>query len=344
MFHRSAGLIKTGLCVVFLILTFFTGCRAPASIPNEATEISTQALQPEPTAAPDRVILVPATETDAETLSEAETLLRELATSSGLEFEIRQDFAANEITPDIKIAVFLNKPENLGSMAANASGIQFVAITEEDWNPGSNVTIIKKQEYQTPFLAGFLSALLAPNFRVGALLSTEDPQFNQAFLNGVQFFCGNCTPVVYPLNPYPAISTQAANSPSTTWQAAADQISLNTVDVLFVSNDAYSPELFNHLAAKDMALVGTSPAPPEAAPKWVATVTPDGLSPIREVWSDLVAGVGGKVINANFKITNHQFLYAADGLVWLSQGKLIYLNQTIQLLREGMIDPTAVFQ
>jgi hypothetical protein len=143
------------------------------------------------------------------------------------------------------------------------------------------------------------------------------------------------------LGEYPVISIQSSGSPPATWQAAADQISLNTLNVLFVAEDAYSAELFNHLTGKDIALVGTTPPLGEATPKWVVTVRSDGLSPIQEVWEKLIAGQGGTIINADFKIDNYQFIYAMDGLVWLSQGKSNYLDQTIQLLRENFIDPSA---
>jgi len=337
MFKRLSRFI---IVVIIIIPTLFTACRPSGNGSGDQTQLPTATALPEPTLAPERVILVPSGEVSPEIISEAESLVSQLAASSGLEFEIRPELFANEITQDIKVAVYLSKPDNLGSLSANASGTQFVAITEEDWNPGGNVTIIKTHQSQTAFLSGYISALLAPNFRVGALLTAENPAFNQSFLNGVQYYCGTCTSVVYPLSEYPVISIQSSGSPPATWQAAADQVSLNTLNVLFVAEDAYSAELFNHLTGKDIALVGTTPPPGEATLKWVVTVRSDGLSPIQEVWEKLIAGQGGTIINADFKIDNYQFIYAMDGLVWLSQGKSNYLDQTIQLLRENFIDPS----
>ena len=258
-----------------------------------------------------------------------------------MEFEIRENLNSNEITRDIKIAVYLKKPENLGSLAANASGTQFVAISGEDWNPTNNVTIIKTHLDQTAFLAGYLSALLAPNFRVGALLTAEDVLFNQSFLNGVQFYCGTCTSVNYPLGEYPILSIQPSDSAPATWQAAADQVSQNSINVLYVAGNAYSPDLFNYIAGMNMALLGTSSPPAEATPRWVVTVQTDGLSPLQEVWEKLLTGEGGYIINADFKIANYQYLTTLDGTVWLSQGKMNFLEQTIDLLREGLIAPSS---
>ena len=87
-------------------------------------------------------------------------VLRELAASSALEFERREQVIANEITSDIKVMVFLNQPENLGSLASGAPGTQFVAIMDQDWNPGQNVTVIRRRDDHTAFMAGYLAALI----------------------------------------------------------------------------------------------------------------------------------------------------------------------------------------
>jgi hypothetical protein len=297
---------------------------------------------PTPTLSPDRVVLIAPAASDPLIVQDAEATLRELASSSSLEFEKRESAAANEITRDIKVMVFLNHPENLGSLAAGASGTQFVAISDKDWNPGANVTVIRKREEHTAFMGGYIAAVLAPNFRVGALLTAESPSLAQAFVNGAYYYCGLCASQLNPLNRYPVISTQAAASPASAWQAGFDSIKASKINVLYVSKEAASPELMSYIAALDVAMIGNQTPPAEGKPKWVATIYADGITPIREIWPDLLAGKGGKVVNAALKITDNQYVTVYDGLVWLSQGKLEFIQKTMSLLQNGFINPLPV--
>jgi hypothetical protein len=297
---------------------------------------------PTPTLSPDRVVLIAPVDSDPIIVQDAETLLRELASPSGLEFEKRESVAANEITRDIKVMVFLNHPDNLGSMATGAPATQFVAITDKDWNPGANVTVIRKREEHTAFMGGYIAAVLAPNFRVGALLTSENPSLAQAFVNGVYYYCGSCASVLNPLNRYPVISTQPAASPASAWQAGFDSINASKINVLYVSREASSAELMSHIAALDVAMIGNQTPPAEGKPKWVATIYADGVTPIRELWPDLLAGKGGKVVNAVLKITDNQYVSVNDGLVWLSQGKLAFIQKTMTSLQNGFINPLPV--
>lgn len=319
-----------------------SGCGKKAAQSEPTPAQAQPAALPSPTPAADRVVLVAPADSDPAITQDAETILRELAASSALEFEKREQVFANEISPDIKVIIFLNQPDNLGSLAAGAPATQIVAITDQDWNPGTNVTIIRRRDDHTAFMAGYLSALLAPNFRAGALLTAENPVASQAFVNGVYYYCGLCAAVIYPLNKYPVISTQPAASPAANWQAGFDEINASKVNVLYVANEASSPELLTYLASLDVAMIGSQTPPTEGKPKWVATINADGITPIREIWEDLLAGKGGKVLNAALKITDNQYVNVDEGLVWLSQGKLDYAQKTMDLLQDNYINPLPV--
>jgi len=335
------------LFTTLVVLSFSAalfGCNRNQPDAVETQETVPATATPIPTLAPDRAILAAPDDSSSFELAEAQILIAELAAGSGLEFETRSEIFANEITSDIKIIVFLEQPDNLGSLAANAPGTQFVAISSKNWTPPANGSIILKNEDHVAFLSGYLSALLAPNFRVGGLLVSENNQFNQAFNNGVSYYCGLCAAVIYPLNTYPVISQQPANSPPATWQAAFNEINSNKINVLFLPGDAASAELGTYLTGMDVAVIGNQAPPEELRSRWVATISSDGLSPLREIWDDLLEGRGGKVVNANLKISDVNYISVADGLVWLSQGKMGLLNKVITLLRKGQIYPYSVIQ
>lgn len=323
--------------LLFLLSTILTGCRTKTAEIETSPESSLPTPTIASTLAPARVVLAAPAETPANELADAQTIIAELASGSGLEFEVRQEIFPNEITPDIKIIIFLEQPNNLGILAANAPDTQFVAISSQNWNPPENGTIIFKDEAHVAFISGYLSALLAPNFRVGALLTAENTSQNQAYINGVSYFCGICASVIYPLNTYPLISRQPANSPLSNWQAAFNEININKINVLFLPAEAASEELGIFLSGMDVAIIGEQTPSDALRSRWVATVSSDGLTPLREIWDSLLDGQGGKVLNANIKISDINYISLTDGLVWLSQGKMDLLEKVIALLREGQI-------
>ena len=335
------------LLAFFVVLSFSAalfGCsgnQPNADVTQETTPPTATSI---PTIAPDRAVLVAPGDISSIELAEAQALIADLAARSGLEFEIRQEIYPNEISPDIKIIVFLEQPDNLGSLAANEPEIQFVAISGQNWSPPVNGTIILKNEDHVAFLAGYLSALLAPNFRVGGLLVSENTKLNQAFNNGVSYYCGLCAAVINPLNTYPVLSQQPVNSSPANWQAAFNEINASKVNVLFLPGDAASTELGIYLAGMDVAVIGNQTPPEELRSRWVATISSDGLSPLREIWNDLLEGESGKVVNASLKISEVNYVTVTDGLVWLSQGKMDLLNKVIALLREDLINPYSVIQ
>jgi hypothetical protein len=333
------SMIASGL----FILSIFISCGGKQpEIDNPQVVAPTPTLIP--TIAPARAILSAPANTSPDELAEAAAIVAELAAGSGLEFEIRQEIIASEITPDVKIIVFLEQPNNLGSLAANAPGTQFVSISSQNWSPPTNGTIILKDESHVAFLSGYLSALLAPNFRVGALLVTENSANNQAFINGVGYFCGQCASVVYPLNKYPLVSQQPENSPPANWQAAFNEINANKINVLYLPSAVVSPELGTYLSAVDVTVIGDQTPPEELRSRWIASISSDGLSPLREIWNDLLNGQGGNILIAGLKIDNFNALHLPDGDVWLSPGKTDQINKVITLLRKGQIYTGSVIQ
>lgn len=328
-----------GVLLMVFSLLFISACspKNEAAAPTDIAPAPT--AMPSPTPAADRVVLIRSAGADPNLAAQAETTLRELAAGSGLEFETRETLINNEVSSDMKVVVFLERPENLGSLAASAPATQFVALTRDDWNPGENVSVIRQREENIAFMAGYLAAMLAPNYRVGALLTADAASFNQAFSNGVYYYCGNCAAQIFPLNTYPLTATQPAGSPPSAWQSSFDQINASKINVLFVAREAYSPELFTYLAGKDVALIGGQSPLEEGRSRWVVTLFADGIAPLRTIWPDLLAGSGGKILNASINITDNMFVSVQDGLVWLSEGKYSYAQRAIELLRDNKIDP-----
>jgi hypothetical protein len=327
--------LKTTLFSLFAILLFSSGCSLiNINQPTDTPTLFPTPL-PTPTTLPSRAFLIAPNGVDPTLLAEAQNILTELTTSSGLLFETRSDITAKEITADVKILVFLTHPENLGALSNAAPRTQFAVVSDINWNPGSNVTVIRRQPEYISFMAGFMSVNLDNNFRSGALFSASDTISQEAFSNGGHFFCGLCSPSIPPYVKYPLIAAQTAGSSPAAWQAAFDQMYINGVRVLYVAPEAYSPELFTYLVSKEIILYGSQPPLEQARSRWAATLLVDGLSPLREIWPDLLAGKGGKIVYGGVRFADVQPAF-------ISPGKLEYFQKLVGRMRAGMLNPLTV--
>lgn len=335
---------KALLRIVFLMMAvaLIAGACKPKEAQASPQEVPTVEIPTPTPIPPDRAVLIAPADADGAMVAQAQAILAELTAASGLQFETRAEINENTLTPDVKIVVFLNHPDNLGTLAARAAGTQFVAISSLDWTPPANVTLIRKQENDAAFLAGYAAAILAPNFRVGALLTAEETASGSAFQNGVGYYCGTCSAQINPLNSYPIVSVQSAGSAPEIWQAAFDQINTSKVNVLYIDRGAMSAQLLSYLAGKDVAVIANQAPPDESFANWAGSIYLDTLSPLREIWNDLMAGTGGKIINAAYTITDNHQIALTDGTVWLSPGKLRLLDDIIALLRSNQINTQTV--
>jgi hypothetical protein len=184
-------------------------------------------------------------------------------------------------------------------------------------------------------MAGFISVNLDSNFRSGALFSDSDTLSQDIFSNGGHFFCGLCSPSIPPYVRYPMIASQAAGSSPAAWQAAFDQMYVNGVRVLYVAPEAYSPELFTYLVSKEIILYGSQPPLEEARSRWAATLLVDGLSPLREIWSELLAGKGGKIVYGGVRFADVQPAF-------ITPGKMEYFQKLVGLMRAGLLNPQTI--
>jgi hypothetical protein len=321
------------VCILTLLLV--SGCSLVQRF--QPTPTPTPIPTPVYTATPQiqRVLLVAPDSLDDNLVSEAQAMLAELAGSSGLQLETLTQIQEKDLTSDVSIVVFLQHPENLGTLANSAPQTQFAVVSNLNWNPTGNITIIRERPEYVAFLAGFISVILDNNFRGGALMTSENTLGQQAFLNGGYYYCGLCAPNIPPYSKYPYTAVQPANSPAINWQTAFDQMNINLIRALYVSPEAYSDELFQYLTTKDLILFGSQTPLQSARSRWAVTLQLDGISPLREIWPDLIASQGGKTVYGGLRFSDVQ-------PALIGQGKLEYAQRILEKLRAGMINPLDV--
>jgi hypothetical protein len=67
----------------------------------------------------------------------------------------------------------------------------------------------------------------------------------------------------------------------------------NAVQTVYVYPEAGDAQLYQGLADAGIAIAGGVSPPSGVEGNWVATIRPDYLTPLKDVWSRLIAGNGG---------------------------------------------------
>lgn len=327
---------------IFLCGLLAAGCAGGLPFIPQPTATLTPLPTLTSTPLPNRVVLVISAADDPQLAAQAQKAIAELAADAGLVFETRAE--AGTLSPDVKMMLFLSQPTNLGSLANSAPRTQFASFSSQDWKPGANVTIIKLRADHLAFTAGFIAEMLAPNFRAGALLTSEDTAAGQAFINGARYFCGICLSTIFPYTKYPLTASNPAGSPPSVWQASFEQIDTGKVQVLYLAPQTDSPELMAYLASKDVVVFGTQALVGSGA-RWAGTLNIDGIAVLKEIWPDLLAGRGGRVVNAALRITENQPQQLVSGeVIWLSEGKIALVEKLMEKLRADLIYPLDIPQ
>lgn len=333
---KPANIVRTFIAIGILFTLLLAGCNAAPQVQPTAN------LLPSPTAAPtqpptatplpEKVVLVGEHESN---FPAAQALLEELSAQDHLLLEIRPTLEPGEITPEWKIVVLLSRPDNLSDLLAAAPQTQFVLISAHDIEAGGNLSTIRARRELEAFAAGYLSALVGYDWRTAGLLPSDTPlgeALGDAFRNGQLYFCGMCNTYYAPYTNFPLVKQLPSDSSPAAWQAALQEMALSYIYALYVAPEAASPELYSYIVTLNAPILGSKIPPEEIRPLYAASIYSDDVSALSDLWPDLLAGQGGKNVNADIKIgdVNPQLL---------SPGRLHHAEAMIQDLTDGWINP-----
>lgn len=305
-------------------------------IPTPEPVVSATAT-PSPTIAPSWVVLLAAAEAEADAaqVEALQTLLDELATAAGLRFERRSALAIADLASDLRIVVALPPDPGLANLASSAPQTQFLGIGIPDLSPATNLSVIvAPRADERGFLAGYIAAALTPEWRVGVIgvsNTAEGVAARQGFIHGTIFFCGLCKQLYPPFYSYPLYVEMPAPSSEAEWQAAADVLIGKAVKTIYVPSGAGDEALLSYLAAAGINLIGEGAPPESAGEHWIASLQPEFLQSVRQIWPDLLEGKGGGDLPMSLAVSN---LNAE----LFSPGRQRLTMEMIQDLSNGVID------
>ncbi len=326
---------------------------APTAGPTPEAGASATGVDPTATAAPTAthtpapplaVLLAPGGPEDPLAAS-LEPVLAALAAQSGLRFETRAALTAEEIQAGpVQIVVALPPDPGLAALAAAAPQAQFLALSIPGLQAGGNLSLIQTADARPDlqgFLAGYLAAVITPDWRVGVVSEAGTPAgalARAAFDNGVVYYCGLCRPAYppYPLQGFPLAAEFAPGAGEAAWQTAAAEFATWGVETVFVYSAAPDEAFLRFLSGAGYKLISNSSPPAGLQASWVASIRSAGpLEAVEELWPALLAGEGGQ--NVELPLALEQV-----NPELLSPGRQALVEAALDELQAGLIDPGSV--
>jgi hypothetical protein len=329
-----------------LITGLLAGCSKTPATPTATLQPAiVPTITPEPlptvtathTPAPLLAVLLAGPGADTAQAGILQTALNEIITSAGLRWQVRQQLTPADLTPAVHLVVALPPDPGLAALAAAAPGTQFLAVGVPGLEPAANLSVVGAQgprPDQQGFIAGYIAAMLTPDWRAGAITisdSAEGRAARSGFLNGAVFFCGLCNQSYPPFYDYPRYVELPANATAAEWQAAANHMIDYYVETVYVAPGAGDPAMLATLAAAGINLIGSGVPGEAIQPNWVLSFSSDPLAQVQVVLPQILAGQGGQNLPLPLE-------FAAINPELFSPGKQALAEQVLADLLAGYID------
>jgi len=338
---RSLLLVLFG---IFLIAAL-AGCGARNAV--ETPVLPTDTSAPDvptdtpfiPTDTPEgagQVFLLAGPDASQDLVNQVMTALTAAVANAGIELALESPPELRvETAPDnLKMVVMVGKPDNIAELTAGLPEVKFLGVGGSDWPGSANMYVIGLNNANSPnqaFMAGYIAAVQSEEYRIG-IISVSDAAgqlYREAFLNGVIYFCGTCTPFYPPFELYPVYAEVPTGDGLASLETAAQNLLARGVTMVHVAPQLQSEGIYQYLAANGVRLVGTSAPPAGLEGNWVASVIDDGGISLENSITALLTGQPASAAPSSLKVD-----YAG-----VSQARLDHFNEILGRLESGEIDP-----
>jgi len=326
--------LRTKITFLILAACLLTACSSRAT-PTPAAATPTVTLLPtaSPTPTMPLAILVLPADMPQKDKDSYQTLIYNLTQTAGLRFQVLNKLTATDLAlngPALKVVIALPPDPGLAQVAAAAPDVEFLAVGIPDLPKAPNISSIGGTGLpvdQEAFLAGYIAGEVAPEWKVGILSQKDTPggeAARTAFENGFVFFCGSCRNPLFPQPSgiYPVVVRIPTDAKPGDYTAYADLLRRNVVKVAYVYPDIATPELLSYMAQNDLLIIGQTLPSEDVRPHWIASIQPDIISAIKNIFPELVAGKGGKVVPTPLFLTDVNSTLLGAGKLRLAQDVL----------------------
>ncbi len=335
--------MRTKCFILLLVPILLTACGASPTLTAAPAATPTPTPNPtvSPTASTPLAILVLPADMPQKDKDSYQTLVYDLTQANGMRWQVLNALDPEDLAlvgPGLKVVIALPPDPGLAALSAAAPDVQFLAVGIPGLPAASNLSSIGGTGLpmdQQAFLAGYIAGLVAPEWKVGILSRKDTPGGDAAvtaFGNGFTFYCGSCRNPLFPqpAGIYPVIVRIPTDAKPGEYTAYADLLLHNAVKVAYVYPEVATSELLGYMSQNKMLLIGQSRPGEEVRPHWIASIQPDTVSAIKNIFPELIAGHGGKVLPTPLFLTD-----VNPDL--LSAGKMRLVQDVLNGLQNGTI-------
>ncbi len=307
--------------VLLLAACSLSGAQPTATI----MQVATASPSPEPAV----LMLLAPPESDAQLAAAAAEIATTFASTHDLHFEQVSALNPSELPGNLAILVVLAPDPGAAELASAAASARVIAVGFTPTAEAANLQSLLANATESgaaAFIAGYVAELTAPDWRAGMLYSPASAELVDDFVAGGEYYCGSCAPVAPPYNEYPQFA-QATDA--TNWQAAADQLVAQSVNVVYLASELENSGAAQYLASFSVLLIGSGVPPADAAATWLAGVSADPVAALRE---QLPLALAGQPVtqSTSFVVSNANAAY-------LSTARLADIQTVINDLLSGYI-------
>lgn len=318
--------LGVSLLITFLLAACAFGASATPTITLPPVPIATDTSPP----AQPLVLLLAPPESDPALAAAAAEVAGGFANSNGMQFEQRSELDATQLPANLSKLIILSPDPGAAALAAAAAQAAVIAVGFDPGAEASNLQILQiagSGSGEVSFIAGYIAALTAEDWRMGMLHAGESAGQVDDFLAGAEYFCGSCAPVAPPYNDYPQA---AAAVDFQNWQTAADQLIFQSIRVVYLAPELESSGAAQYLANYGILLIGSGAAPADIAANWLASVSgADAVSALRQ---QLPLALAGQPLSATSSLT-----ISNTNPNLLSEARLSHIQSIINDLLAGFI-------
>ena len=300
--------MRTKLVYLLIILTLLAACggRVTATpLPPAPTATPNPTASPTPTTA--LAILVLPADMAQKDKDNYQTLIYNLTQANGMRFQVLNSLTSDDLAlagPGLKVVIVFPPDPGLAALTAAAPGVQFLAVGIPNLATAANLSSIGANGFpvdQQAFLAGYIAGLVAPEWKVGILSQKDNPSGDiavTAFTNGFVYYCGSCRNPLFPqpAGIYPVVVRIPSDAKPGTYSAYADLLVHNAVKTAFVYPAVATTDLLTYMSQTNLLLVGQALPSEAVRPSWIASIQPDEITALKNIFPDLIAGKGGQIV------------------------------------------------
>jgi len=267
--------------------------------------------------------------------SEIQDFLENYAVINNFEFVVQNSLDVEQLR-NSKL-VFLSSDDDAWlTTAKELSETNFIVVSSKTFELPPNVIQIRTAKSDLYFVAGYVSAQIADDWRVGALLpaeSIEGSQLSEIFSNGTKFLCGLCAPLYAPVVFFPTIAIVGDGSDVNAINSSYGEIAINRPNTIFIPSDFLNDDLAINLKQNGHIIlsdISTDTSKNELMDIRIGFNVSEALNKIL----DSKIEPGTTIINSKILVEDINNL--------LSKGKIDYLNIMLSDLNQGFISPFRV--